>query len=179
MKKLHIGCGIRDFGLDWIHIDGAKFPHISYHDITKLPFKGNTVDIIYSSHTIEYFDREEVVSVLNEWKRVLKPDGVLRLAVPDFRKMMNLYIDKDYRIERFLGPIFGKMKMGKNTIYHKTTYDFESLSILLKEIGFNDIKRYDWRKTEHANIDDHSMAHLPHMDKDNGTLISLNIECNK
>ena len=50
----------------------------------------------------------------------------------------------------------------------------------LKEVlelnGFSNIKKYDWRKTEHASFDDHSQAYLPHMDKENGTLRSLNIE---
>ena len=38
---------------------------------------------------------------------------------------------------------------------------------------------YDWRETEHSEFDDHSQAYIPHMDKDNGTLISLNVECIK
>lgn len=179
--KLHIGCGIRDFGFDWVHIDGSNYPHIKYHDVTNLSqFRNNTVDLIYSAHLLEYFDREEVVILLNEWKRVLKPEGRLRLAVPDFRKMMSLYIDKDFRLENFLGPIFGKMPMGTKTIYHRTTYDFDSLSHLLMEVGFKNVERYDWRKTEHARFDDHSQAYMnPKGDKENGTLISLNVECIK
>ncbi|HAI38830.1 MAG TPA: methyltransferase, partial [Maribacter sp.] len=39
--------------------------------------------------------------------------------------------------------------------------------------------KYDWRQTEHAKFDDHSQAYIPHMDKENGTLISLNIEAVK
>ena len=41
------------------------------------------------------------------------------------------------------------------------------------------IDKYDWSKTEHSKFDDHSQAFLPHMDKQNGTLISLNVECVK
>ena len=47
------------------------------------------------------------------------------------------------------------------------------------EVGFKNVERYDWRETEHAEFDDHSQAYLPHMDKENGTLISLNVECTK
>ena len=36
-----------------------------------------------------------------------------------------------------------------------------------------------WRETEHSQFDDHSQAYVPHMDKENGVLISLNVECNK
>ena len=172
--KLHLGCGKRNFGPDWIHIDGGNFDHVSSHDITKLPFKNNSADIIYASHVIEYFDREEVIPVLKEWKRVLC--GTLRIAVPDFQAMTRLYID--YELESFLGPLYGKMKMGDKYIYHKTVYDFQSLNKLLKSIGFKNIRLYDWQDTEHAMYDDHSQAYLPKMNK-NGNLISLNVECDK
>ena len=47
------------------------------------------------------------------------------------------------------------------------------------KVKFNNCIKYDWRKTEPADFDDHSQAYIPHMDKSNGTLISLNIESNK
>ena len=53
------------------------------------------------------------------------------------------------------------------------------IKLLLEKCEFKNIHRYDWRDTDHSHIDDHSQAYLPHMDKENGTLISLNIECNK
>jgi len=117
--------------------------------------------------------------VLQEWYRVLKPGGKLRLAVPDFAQMASLYMEKKYPLESFLGPLYGKMKMDDETIYHKTVYDFDSLAKLITEVGFLYPSRYDWKETEHAHIDDHSQAYLPHMDKENGVLISLNIEAVK
>jgi len=177
--KLHLGCGKRNFGSDWIHIDGGNFSHLHSHDITKIPFKDNSVDLIYSSHVIEYFDRVEVLDVLKEWNRVLKLNGLLRLAVPDFEIMTELYVKRKIELSRFLGPLYGKMNMGNNIIYHKTTYDYKSISDILYSCGFDGIRRYDWRLTDHENEDDHSQAYIPHMDKENGVLISLNVECNK
>jgi len=176
MIKLHLGCGWRDFGSEWIHIDGGDYPHLNYKDITILPFEDNTVDLIYASHVIEYFDREEVIYILKEWNRVLKVSGILRIAVPNFEEICKLYIKKNVPLENFLGPMYGKMKMENEIIYHKTIYDFKSIQKLLNYCGFIDVKLYDWRKTEHSEYDDHSQAYIPHMDKDNGTLISLNIE---
>ena len=46
-------------------------------------------------------------------------------------------------------------------------------------MGFKEVYRYDWRETEHSNIDDFSQAYIPHMDKENGELMSLNIEAIK
>ena len=34
--RFNIGCGWRDFGKDWVHIDGGDYPHLDSKDITKL-----------------------------------------------------------------------------------------------------------------------------------------------
>ena len=193
MVKLNLGCGWRNFGEDWDHIDGGNYPHVKSHDITKLPYEDKSVDLIYASHVFEYFDREEGLEVLKEWKRVLKPDGVLRIAVPDFEAMAKLYAQGKFPLKNFLGPLFGKMEMGMKggetgkIIYHKTVYDFNDLKALLEEVGFYEVKRYDWKTTPpHDKIDDHSQSYLPHedfipteekpFDKETGYLISLNVE---
>ena len=64
-------------------------------------------------------------------------------------------------------------------IYQKTIYNFTALKELLESNGFCDLRRYDWRKTIHKDYDDHSQAYYPHMDKENGILISLNVEATK
>ena len=177
--KFNIGCGWRNFGKSWIHIDGGDYDHLDSSDIYLKDYENGSGDLIYASHLIEYFDREEVVPLLKRWKNVLIPNGVLRLAVPDFKVYSKLYSDNQYPLDSFLGPLYGKMPMGDKTIYHKTTYDYASLATLLKEIGMRNVKKYNWKNTEHAQFDDHSQAYLPDMDKENGTLISLNIECIK
>lgn len=177
--KLNIGCGKRNFGDKWIHIDGANFSHIDSNDILLKSFKDDSVNLIYSSHFIEYFDRNEIISLLKRWKKVLKKNGILRLAVPDFRVCADLYLKGLFPLENFLGPLYGKMKMGDKLIYHKTVFDFESLKKILESIGMTHISIYDWRKTEHAKFDDHSQAYLPHFEKEEGTLISLNVESKK
>ena len=93
--------------------------------------------------------------------------------------MSKLYIEKKYPLNNFLGPLYGQMLMNNEVIYHRTTYDFVSLKNILEKAGFSNIRKWDWRKTEHAKFDDHSQAHLPHMDKESGILISLNVECTK
>ena len=178
--KINIGCGWRNFGSEWIHIDGGDYDHLDYKDITKLEFKDNSAELIYASHVLEYFDREEVIPILKEWNRVLKPGGTLRIAVPDFYSIIQLYYLNNHSLDTFLGPLYGKMKMGDTTIYHKTTYDWNSLCKILQKAKFNNFKKYNWQDyPEHVDNDDHSQAYIPHMDKENGKLISLNIECKK
>ena len=178
MLKINLGCGWRDFGEGWVHIDGGDYDHIESKNICDLPYEDGSVDLIYASHVIEYFDREEVQVLLINWQSKLKKGGILRLAVPDFSSMSRLYQDGAFNLDSFLGPLYGKMKMQENLIYHKTTYDFISLKNILNEIGFKDIQLWDYNNVDHGHIDDYSKSYIPHMDK-NGTLMSLNIQAIK
>lgn len=176
MIKINMGCGWRNFGTDWIHIDGGDYEHLDHNDIINFPYEN--VDLIYASHVLSYFDRDEVVNVLNIWKNKLKYGGIIRLAVPNFESLCEVYF-KENSIDKVLGPLYGKMKMDKDIIYHKTVYDKESLTNLLIDVGFNSVKEWDWKKVDHGKYDDHSQAYFPHMDKKNGIHISLNLEAVK
>ena len=92
MKKLHLGCWHRDFP-GFINIDLCDLPHIHHKsNINELPFIGNSeIDLIYCSHAFEYFDLIEAKKTLKEWKRVLKTNGILRLAVPNFEALIEVY----------------------------------------------------------------------------------------
>ena len=65
------------------------------------------------------------------------------------------------------------------TIYHKTTYDYISLKKILEKCGYRDIRLWNWRNVEHSNFDDYSQSYIPHMEKETGQLMSLNMECVK
>jgi hypothetical protein len=71
------------------------------------------------------------------------------------------------------------MESGGRIIYHKTVYDFDALATVLTANGFAQVQRYDWRETIHRDHDDYSQSYLPHLDKDKGLLISLNVEGTK
>lgn len=174
--KINIGCGKRNFGKDWIHIDEADFSHIDEKNIFNISY--NNVDLIYASHLISYFDYDQVNTLLSHWRDRLKYKGILRLAVPDFKKITYLY-SKGYSLNSFLGPLYGKMKLNDDIIYHKYCYDEKLLTELLIKNKFKKIRKWDHKTVDHGIFDDHSQAYLPHMDKENGTLISLNMECEK
>ena len=118
MIKLNVGCGWRNFGSDWIHIDGGDYDHLDYKDITKLEFEDDSVDLIYASHVLEYFDINEAKEMIREWKRVLKPGGELRVAVPDFEAMSTLYHNGKVKLKHIIGPLYGRMPMRDKMIYH-------------------------------------------------------------
>ncbi len=175
--KLHLGCGKR-FIPGFVHIDAIDYKHVDHvATIDKLSFiPDNSVDLIYNCHVLEHFKRRDVQDVLKEWQRVLKPGGCLRTAVPDFEALAQLYVDNK-NIKQVIGPIFGRQDYLYNI--HYNVFDFSSLSDVLSAVGFIDIKRYDWKKVEHCDVDDFSQSYVPHLDKDNGKLTSLNVECFK
>ena len=181
--KLHLGCWHR-YIPGWVHVDLCDMPHIDYKtsvdDLSM--FADGVAELIYASHVLEYFDRIEAARVLAEWRRVLRPGGTLRLAVPDFDALIEVY-RRSGRLGTILGPLYGRMEIetpeGKRTLYHKTVYNFADLAALLEENGFRDVRRYDWRQTVHKDYDDHSQAYYPHMDKENGLLVSLNVEATR
>jgi len=178
--KLHLGCDKRNFP-GWTNVDIAEYPHINYvSSFDKLPFIDNeSVDIIYCCHALPYFHHTELPVVFEEWKRVLKPNGILRLSVTDFDQMIKVYKASGGDITKVRGPIMGYWKAGNLTIIQKTMFNNYSLTTLLKNCGFTNVKKWNWQEVEHGIYDDHSQAYYPHMDKENGIMISLNIQCTK
>lgn len=180
MPKLHLGCGTRHIP-GFIHIDILDAPHIDYRCLVNQlsDFADESVSLIYASHILEHFGRHEVEGVLNEWHRVLAPGGVLRIAVPDFAAVVEMYEHEGLKDGKsgLVGLICGGQR--NEFDFHKCIFDEPFLSYLLTKTGFHDIHHWDWRTTEHAHIDDFSQSYLPHMDKQHGRLMSLNIEATK
>ena len=176
-SRLHLGCGKVHIP-GFFHIDLQAYPHVDHIGaIEKLDFIAtDTVELIYACHVLEHFGRFQIVDVLREWCRVLRPGGVLRLAVPDFSACAAIYYEEGLKdgLSGFVGLVSGGQR--DPTDYHHMIFDAPLLSGLLFQAGFSGVHRWDWRKTDHADFDDYSQSHLPHMDKENGRLMSLNLE---
>jgi predicted SAM-dependent methyltransferase len=172
--KLHLGCG-KKYIPGFIHIDVVEYDHINHvASIDNLSFiPDESVDLIYNCHVLEHFKRQDVNRVLKEWYRVLKKGSILRTSVPDFEKIVEVYT-KYKDLKMVIGPLFGRMDYLYNI--HYNTFDFKTIEEELKKAGFKDVYRYNWQETIHKDYDDYSQAYIPHMDKENGILISLNVE---
>src|SRR5260221_5865207 len=96
--------------------------------------------------------------------RVLKPGVRLRLSAADFEAAIAQYQHAG-NLHELLGLLIGGQKDDYD--WHGMIFDFATISEGMKEAGFVNIERYDWRETElgRLGIDDYSQAYLPHMDK--------------
>tara|TARA_R100000329_G_scaffold147777_1_gene135786 strand:- start:123 stop:662 length:540 start_codon:yes stop_codon:yes gene_type:complete len=175
--KLNLGCFDRKIhGFINIDIREDVNPDV-VDDVFKLDnFQENSVDLIYACHVLEHADYIESERALRRWFAVLKPGGVLRLAVPDMEAhFAHYYYHKDLRLLH--STFWGSQKHPYD--YHKNGWDFKKLNEDLSAVGFSKVARYDWRKTEHFYVDDYSQTYYPHMDKEDGKLMSLNVEAIK
>jgi predicted SAM-dependent methyltransferase len=175
--KLHLGCG-KKFIPGFVHIDALQYDHVDYcQRVDELGnFATASASLIYACHVLEHFSRWDYIKVLKEWHRVLEPGGVLRLSVPDFAACAKLYYEEG--LQSGLTGLVGLVVGGQRDQYdfHGMIFDEQILTTSLLEVGFNSVRRWDWRQVEHGRIDDYSQAYLPHMDKEHGLLMSLNLE---
>ena len=180
--KLHLGCGKR-FLPGFYHIDIEPFPHVNLvTSIDKLSsIQSGVVELIYSSHAFEYFSRGESRGVLVEWFRVLRPGGKLMLVVPNFRTLVEIYLQTS-DLGLILGPLFGEWENeSAGRIFHKMTWDRTWLCSYLKEAGFENPSEFDpveFLNGIDPNYDDFSLAFFPHMNR-SGRQISLCIQASK
>lgn len=180
MNKLHLGSGKKILP-GFTNIDARKVSKEIHVDnvATLETVPDHSVELIYACHVLEHFGRHEYEDVLRCWFRKLQPRGVLRLSVPDIQKASGLYLSGEYTLEQMYGFMYGGQMHEYD--YHKIGFDYQTLSNALVRVGFEagSIKKWNWRETEHAHQDDFSQAYLPHMNKESGIVMSINLEATK
>ncbi len=129
-------------------------------------------DAIWSSHNIEHLHTFEVPAALNEFKRILKPDGFAFMTCPDLEQIGKLIAGGD--VERTIyqspaGPInvldmlFGhsaSIARGNTYMAHNTGFTVNNLGAALQAAGF----RESWVAPGKA-IDLWAIALMPQTDR--------------
>lgn len=107
-------------------------------EVYPLPYGNGEADEIRASHILEHFSHREVASVVADWVRVLKPGGLLRIAVPDFQTIAEQYLAGANL------PIEGYLMGGHvdDNDRHGALFDRGSLTGLLSNAGLLSI--CDW-----------------------------------
>jgi predicted SAM-dependent methyltransferase len=93
MTYLNLGCGQR-FHAEWINVDFSSTEKgVLAHDLTQgIPFPDESLEVVYHSHLLEHFPRSLAENFLGECYRVLRPQGVIRVVVPDLEKIARTYL---------------------------------------------------------------------------------------
>jgi SAM-dependent methyltransferase len=206
--KLNLGAGFQE-APGWINYDRSRMallarfpvtrrllghrvkwsPNTRVHDLSAgVPHADASVDVIYSSHMLEHFTRDDAVRLLAECHRVLRPGGLIRLIVPDLEVVARAYLEGDRTLlgnhggliaDAFCDGMYGgtrgrerllrrtaKRVMRSDDGGHKWMYDEESLTRRLADAGFVEIRRVprgEGRDADAAALDVRGGYHL-HME---------------
>lgn len=122
---LNFACGSR-IHPDWVNIDFSPIDKRvkKVNLLSTLPFSNDSFDVAYSSHFIEHLHPHKAVQILKEIKRILKPNGIVRIVVPNLQNMAQAYLDTLKKIESYMQDNLldsGKKAMGggaKRNLYY-------------------------------------------------------------
>jgi predicted SAM-dependent methyltransferase len=93
MNYLNLGCGYH-YHEEWTNLDFKGIPgEVQEHNLLKgIPFETGFFDVVYHSHVLEHFAPQDGEAFIAECFRVLKPGGILRVAVPDLEGIVREYL---------------------------------------------------------------------------------------
>src|SRR3954463_12358756 len=111
----------------------------------RLPFDDGAAELVYASHLLEHFPTDRVPELLREWRRVLRPGGVLLVAVPDLEAIASIMVSRAGWFTPPNAPWVGLIYGGQKDEYdfHKAGFTAPWLAYLLGEAGFGDVRRVD------------------------------------
>jgi hypothetical protein len=166
--KYNFGCGPK-YLEGYLNVDSFAWDKVDIiHDLSSIPYffaENNSASDILAIEVLEHLGFKYIPTVLAEWYRILAPNGILHLQVPDCGKMMEYYVNdqicecvphKDPTGKflakqgctqchgigkvnplRWLYAFTGAQKHPFDT--HKSIFTNENLYNVLVEVGFKDL----------------------------------------
>jgi len=163
-RKLEIGPGqCRIEGFETVNVIWTKNTDYVADASKRLPFKNETFDLLYSSHSLEHTPWYQINETLKEWARVIKHGGQIEVWVPNGQKICQAFIDGEngymtginndgwFKFNQTKDPCIwanGRIfsygdgtgsKVDPN--WHMTIFSPRFLATALKEAGFTDIEQ--------------------------------------
>jgi SAM-dependent methyltransferase len=153
VRRLNWGCGGEPTE-GWINSDRGEYPGVELVcDILEgLPLPDDSIDYAVSIHALPEIGYKDLVPVLRELRRVLKPDGVLRLCLPDLDKAIRAYLDNDR--DYFLIPDDDARTISGKLItqivwygWSRSHFTHDFIEELLGKAGFSSVDHCDFGHT--------------------------------
>lgn len=151
-NKVNLGSFTTCFHHGWLNVDkhdlgrwaeGGGYRYLRHDCSQGLPFTTASVDLIFAHHFLEHLDRVSAARLLKDCRRVLKPDGAMRIVVPDCSELCRRYIQRSgladldqlndgcEQAPTDVGKLYAMLVPD-----HSMFYDEETLIRMLQEAGF-------------------------------------------
>ena len=154
------GCG-SNYLDGWCNIDGFPAEDTDTHrgnqpiapdlwaDIMNIPAKDNSVDIIMTQHVVEHFYRHQAIQLFREFRRILKPGGIVITEMPDLSRIILLFrampfaprynksmgANRDMIKSQLYGASWEENESGYP--YHKYVWERAEFCEMLDKLGYN------------------------------------------
>lgn len=175
MPLLNLCCGAVRPGPPWVNLDNlhnwlpvgspertnldAEGSYVNWDLGHKpMPFQPNSFDGVLASHCVEHWDVPMAMRILDDCRRILQPDGVLMVSVPDASifRAKHAQDTPENAVEVFGEPVTpgeGPTFLQYALLFHQhlQVLTEDSLWALLRGAGFQDSKI--WRPTLSDNSD--------------------------
>ncbi|MCK5016735.1 MAG: methyltransferase domain-containing protein [Candidatus Peribacteraceae bacterium] len=129
---------------EFLNVDIVNFPNVDlvFNITKKFPINDGIIEEIISVATLEHLRPVHVSHVINEFYRVLKPNGRVRISTPDIEAIAKGIIEKD-DFDIILQHLFGKYKSNatEDLDLHKSMFPSEMMIEMLEKAGFKNAKR--------------------------------------
>jgi hypothetical protein len=120
-----------------LNVGAGGLPLVGYTPVDRklgseaypLAYPDGSAEEIRASHVLEHFDWRTVPKVLADWYRVLKPGGILKVAVPDMTYIANHLDDPK-------SPFYLMGGQSDANDFHRSAFTRETLSQHLTAAGF-------------------------------------------
>lgn len=150
--RLNLGCGDKHLP-DYVNVDVvderlAVKPDVVC-DVRQLTaFKNDSADEILSVHVVEHLWRWEVVDVLKEWVRVLKPGATMILECPNLISACEEFLRNPRQAsgpgpegQRTMWVFYGDPRWRDPLMVHRWGYTPESLADVMREAGLVNVRQ--------------------------------------
>ena len=150
-KKLHLSSSYNLNG----YLNSQILGNVPIDITKKLPFKSNTLDLIYSSHLVEHIHYKQIIFFVNECKRVLKKNGKLIIATPSLEKITKISYGENNKNKKILFSRQAKwiknefisssfqINLLMRNFGHRYILDFDFIKKISNNLGFDKVEIID------------------------------------
>jgi predicted SAM-dependent methyltransferase len=171
--KVHLGSGPINMQ-GWINIDARSYEHVHVvsNGFELREFADGAISEIYLCHVLEHFSFEEAEALLKSLKVKLRQGGVIRISVPSFDKLIDVYKLSGLDINKVKLALMGGQDYQYN--FHKSLYNLKSLRELLEHCGYSNV--LEWETLVDFGVDLGDWSNETFATKQGALPISLNLK---